>query len=124
MPFKTGANKNDPDIKTVYEQKNYLNQILHTISKQVDNIDTKIENNNEQTINKFMQNQHPFLQNLSQFLNQLLNKLKSQKTKFIINIKRLENLDKGKCINIIDEEEELIEFDNNTQEINRIKNKI
>ena len=49
IPFKTG--RNDPensqvvlsDIKNVYHQNNYTNQVLHTVSQQVNIVSTQVE---------------------------------------------------------------------------------
>jgi len=49
IPFKIGRNDTEnsqvilSDIKKVYHQNNYTNQILHTVSQQVNMVSTQVE---------------------------------------------------------------------------------
>ena len=46
-PFKRGKDNNEPvnieDIKKIYYQNNYSNQMLHTIAQQIDSLSTEIK---------------------------------------------------------------------------------
>ncbi|WZZ62086.1 hypothetical protein YC2023_062193 [Brassica napus] len=109
------------DIKSIYQQNNYQSQILHTISRQINEIDIKINNNET---NK--QDQHPFSSITPPIFKPMNMQVKLPDNPILMSIAaRLDKLDRGKNINIIDEgdndststiitEDELI--------INRIKN--
>ena len=58
-PFKRGKNNNEPvnieDIKKVYHQNNYSNQMLHTITQQIDHLSTEIKTIQKDSNPKFPQ---------------------------------------------------------------------
>lgn len=80
---KTWVNKDDrdsvdlPDIKAIYQQNNYQNQLLYTIYKQADNIDNKINNNENNKVDQFNQNnQHPFSSTTSLIFKPIITQIK------------------------------------------------
>ena len=56
-PFKRGKNNNEPvnieDIKKIYHQNNYSNQMLHTIANQIDSLSTEIKGIQKESNPKF-----------------------------------------------------------------------
>ena len=120
-PFKTRANLNNnetatkAEIKEIYQQNNYHSQILHTVAKQIDHIDNKIEVKEPQ--NLFSSTSKPFITIPK-------TDIKFQNNEVLKSIaNRLDDLDKGKRINIIEEEEESNQdSESDIQEINKIRN--
>ena len=63
-PFKKGGKDSDSsstnlrDIKKIYEQNNYSNQILHTIATQVDTLHTQVENSTKPSFPRSVSRPH------------------------------------------------------------------
>lgn len=110
-PFKSWANKDDKnpvilqDIKSIYQQNNYYSQLLYTISKQVDNIDNKVNTDENNRLDQHNQSiQHPFTSVTTPIFKPITRQVKFPENEILKSIAtRLDELDKGKGINIIDE---------------------
>ena len=109
------------DIKIVYEQNNYQSQILHTISWQINHIDNKLEKEENNLITTYQLVLHPFNTISPPLFKPLTKHVKFPENEILKSISsRLDQLDKGKGINNIDDNIQT-ETDEENIEINRIK---